>query len=138
MYGPYVRFKNTFVSIPKAEDPLNLSLERAIELVQKKLEDDLKKILRTFPENADVTIQTGRYGPFIKFGKENLKLPTGVGIEEITYDQILEIQSKSAPAKKGSTKKKTTTTKEKSATAVKKAPAKKTSASKSTAKSTKK
>lgn len=140
MYGPYVRFKNTFVSIPKAEDPLNLTIERAIELVQKKLEDDLKKILRTFPENADVTIQTGRYGPFIKFGKENLKLPAGVGIEDITYDQILEIQSKSAPAKKGAAKKKTTTTKEKSASAVKKAPAKKatSTASKSSTKSTKK
>ncbi len=105
MYGPYIRFKNTFVSIPKAEDPLNISIERAIELVQKKVEDDLKKILRTFSENPDVTIQTGRYGPFIKFGKSNLKLPTGVGVEDISYEQILEIQAKSAPATKTSAKK---------------------------------
>lgn len=135
MYGPYVRYKNTFVSIPKAEDPLNISLERAIELVQKKLEDDLKKILRTFTENADVTVQTGRYGPFIKFGKENLKIPTGVSIEELTYDQILEIQSKSAPTKKSSSGKKSAASAEaKPKTAAKKATKPKAAAKKSSTK----
>jgi DNA topoisomerase-1 len=135
MYGPYVRYKNTFVSIPKAEDPLNISLDRAIELVQKKLEDDLKKILRTFTENADVTVQTGRYGPFIKFGKENLKIPTGVSIEELTYDQILEIQSKSAPTKKNSSGKKSAASAEaKPKTAAKKATKPKAAAKKSSTK----
>ncbi len=137
MYGPYVRFKNTFVSIPKAEDPLNITLERAIELVQKKLEDDLKKILKTFPENADVTVQTGRYGPFIKFGKENLKIPAGVNIEEITYEQILDIQSKSTPAKKGSSSKKSSATSEsktKAKTTAKKATKPKAAAKTSTKK----
>jgi DNA topoisomerase-1 len=135
MYGPYVRFKNTFVSIPKSEDPLNISLERAIELVQKKMEDDQKKILRTFAENADVTVQTGRYGPFIKFGKENLKLPAGVSIEELTYEQILEIQSKSAPTKKsGSTKKSAASSENKPKAAAKKATKPKAVAKKSTPK----
>ncbi|MGC6414703.1 MAG: type I DNA topoisomerase [Bacteroidia bacterium] len=103
-FGPYVKHGSLFASIPKTEDPLNLTLERAIELISEKREAEKKKLIKEFEGHPDTQILKGRYGPYIKHGKENLKIPKGVEAENVTIDQILEI-AKAAPAKKKTTKK---------------------------------
>jgi len=103
-FGPYVKHGSLFASIPKTEDPLNLTLERAIELISEKREAEKKKLIKEFEGHPDTQILKGRYGPYIKHGKENLKIPKGVEAENVTIDQILEI-AKAAPAKKKTTRK---------------------------------
>jgi DNA topoisomerase-1 len=90
-FGPYVKHGNLFASIPKNQDPFQITLESAIELIAKKAEADSKKILKTFTENEDVSVQDGRYGPYIKFGKENIKMPKGMAVEDVTYAVIQEL-----------------------------------------------
>lgn len=117
-FGPYVKHKNLFVSIPKSEDPFTLTYERAMALVLKKREDELKKLLRTFDGYEDITIQQGRYGPFIKYGKENLRIPKDKEVETITIQEILELAKTIAPKSTAKGKKapaKTTTAKKKTA-----------------------
>jgi DNA topoisomerase-1 len=110
-FGPYVKHGNLFASIPKNQDPFQITLDSAIELITKKAEADSKKILKTFTENEDVSVQDGRYGPYIKYGKENIKMPKGMAVEDVTYAVIQELAkdivsktSKSAKTSKTATK----------------------------------
>jgi DNA topoisomerase-1 len=119
-FGPYVKHGTLFASIPKAEDPLTLSLERAVELILKKREDEKQKMLKTFEGRDDVSIQKGRYGAFIKYGKENLKIPKDVDYNELTIQDIEKLLSpekasktKKAPAKKATASKTKTASKAK-------------------------
>ena len=51
-----------FVSIPKEESPMDITLERAIELILDKREADAKKVIKLFPENEEVQLLNGRWG----------------------------------------------------------------------------
>tara|TARA_Y100000589_G_scaffold110243_1_gene104812 strand:- start:70975 stop:73290 length:2316 start_codon:yes stop_codon:yes gene_type:complete len=103
-FGPYVKFDKLFVSIPKEEDPMKLTLERAVELIEEKKKAEANKYIKTFPENKDVQVLNGRYGPYIKIGKKNIKIPKDIKPEELTLEQCLELAEK-APAKKKRSKK---------------------------------
>src|SRR5699024_157869 len=72
-YGPYVRHNNAFFSIPKELDPMELTHAQAIEIIEEKRKKDREKIIRVFDENPDARIENGRWGPFIRFGKQNVK-----------------------------------------------------------------
>jgi DNA topoisomerase I len=100
-FGPYVQHGKSFISIPKDEDPMTIVLERAIELIVTKREDDLKKVIKTFDENPNVQLLNGRWGPFLKIGKDNFKLPKGIEAAELSLEECLEIAAnqKSAPKK---------------------------------------
>lgn len=74
-FGPYVRIDNQFVSLPKTENPLQVSLETAISLIEKKREEDRKKELKSFDEDPDLKVLNGRYGPYISYKKQNYKIP---------------------------------------------------------------
>ena len=117
-FGPYVQHDGKFVSL-KEDDPMNIDLERAIELIKEKRIEDEKKMIKTFPENAEMFLLEGRWGPYLKIGKNNFKLPKDVKEEEVkklTYEQCIEISEnqpkktskkrKAAPKKKATTKKK--------------------------------
>lgn len=111
-FGPYVRHDSSFYSIPKGLDPLDVTQEQAIDIIKEKRQKDIEKIIRVFDENPDAQIEKGRWGPFIRFGKQNIKIPKGVEIDSITYDDVLkwaESDAKKTVAKK--TKEKKTTTK---------------------------
>lgn len=125
-FGPYVKHASLFASIPKAEDPFSITLERAIELIDKKREDDKQKMLKTFDGRDDVTIQKGRYGAFIKFGKLNLKIPKDTDYNDLTIVDIEKIAKETEATDKKTGAKRTT----------KKATAKKPAAKKATAKKT--
>lgn len=102
-FGPYIRHKSAFYSLPKGVDPHDVSEEQAIEIIEEKRKKDREKVIRVFEENPDAQIENGRWGPFIRFGKQNLKIPKGTDIESITYADVLkwaEADTKSGGAKK--------------------------------------
>ena len=99
-FGPYVKHDNKFVSIPKEEDPYTIEEDRAIELIREKRKADANKFIKVFDENPDIQVLNGRYGPYIKAGKKNVKIPKGKKPEDLTLEECLELAEKT-PEKKG-------------------------------------
>jgi len=101
-FGPYVRHNNQFVSLAKTDDPYDLSLERAIELIEAKREKEKNSIIRVFEENPDMKILIGRWGPYISYNKNNFKIPKGKKPEELNFDECLKIteDQEKAPKRK--------------------------------------
>lgn len=138
-FGPYVRYANKFVSIPKEESPYDITLERALELVAQKKKEDAEKIIKVF-EDTDIQILKGRYGPYITDGKKNAKIPKDREPESLTLAECEEAIA-NAPAKKGRGGRKKAAPKKAAEkkpaakkAATKKAPAKKAAAKKPAAK----
>ncbi len=77
-FGPYVKHAGKFVSIPKGLSPAHITLDEAVELIEKKRAADANKTLKTFDEDADMLILNGRYGPYIKYKGGNFKIPRTV------------------------------------------------------------
>lgn len=100
-FGPYVRHDGSFVSIPKELDPLSITMEEAIQLIKDKREADAKKHIKTFEENPEIQLLNGRWGPYIKFGKKNYKIPKDVEAETLTYDETIHIIENQPEPKKG-------------------------------------
>ncbi len=98
-FGPYVRYDGKFVSLKKEQDPLTVSEEEAIELIHEKREADANKYIKTFDEDDQVFILNGKYGPYIKFAKKNVKIPKDIKPEDLTYEQCKELAEKT-PEKK--------------------------------------
>ena len=99
-FGPYIRHDGKFVSLKKEQDPLTIGAEEAIELIHEKREADANKYIKTFDEDENVAVLNGRWGPYIKFGKKNVKIPKDKVPEELTYEECKELAEK-APEKKG-------------------------------------
>ncbi len=89
-FGPYIRHNSAFYSLPKGVDPHDVTEKDAIEIIKDKRQKDKEKVIKVFAENPDAQIENGRWGPFIRFGKQNLKIPKGTEIESITYQQVLD------------------------------------------------
>mgnify|MGYP005811480199 CR=1 FL=1 len=90
-FGPYIRHDNKFVSLPKGSDPISITEEEAVQLILEKREADDKKLIRAYAENAEIQILNGRWGPYIKFGKENVKIPKGKDAENLSFAEVTEI-----------------------------------------------
>jgi DNA topoisomerase-1 len=99
-FGPYVLHDKKYVSIPKEDDPYAITLERAVELIQNKRVADANKTIKLFPENPDVQVLNGRFGPYIKAGKKNVKIPKGKEPKELTLEECLTL-AENAPEKRG-------------------------------------
>src|SRR6201996_5839968 len=99
-FGPYVRHNSAFYSLPKDIDPLDLTEERAIELIIDKRKRDAERLIKTFDENPDVKILNGRWGPYIEFGKQNVKIPKGKEPLELTYEECKALADAEAKAPK--------------------------------------
>jgi len=90
-FGPYLRLKNKFYSIPKTDDPLSVTLERAFEIIRAKQEQENNRIIKSFDTDPKIEILNGRYGPYISAGNKNYRLPKGIKPEEITSEEIMKI-----------------------------------------------
>ncbi len=99
-FGPYLKYENLFVSIPKEDDPYTIAEPRAIELIEAKIEAETNKYIKVFDANPDIQVLNGRYGPYIKAGKKNVKIPKDIKPEDLTLEQCMELAEK-APEKKG-------------------------------------
>ena len=74
-FGPYISHNSAFVSLPKEIDPLDVTEEQAIELIEAKRKKDAEKLIKAFDEDPTVKVLNGRWGPYIEFGKQNVKIP---------------------------------------------------------------
>src|SRR5690554_537713 len=108
-FGPYVRWNGLFVSLKKAEgdDPYTVKLDRAIELIEIKKEQEKNKYIKTFEEDKDIQVLNGRYGPYIKMGRRNIKIPKDIEPKDLTLEDCKRI-AEAAPEKKGRGGKKAT------------------------------
>ena len=111
-FGPYIRHGKAYVSVPKDEDPLTVTRERAIELIAEKRQADKNREIKKF-EAEDILVLNGRFGAYITHAGENYKLPKGTVAEELTLEQCQAIIADEANKSKGGTKKKTTRAKKK-------------------------
>lgn len=102
-FGPYIRWNNKFYSIPKHLEPISISLDEAIGLIKEKDEKDANKLIHEWPEQ-EIQVLNGRYGPYIKRGKENYRIPKGVKAESLTLNAVEEIISTNQPTGKGKSK----------------------------------
>lgn len=100
-FGPYIRHDSKFVSLGKEHDPLSITEEEAIELILNKREADAKKHIKTFEEDPEIQILNGRWGPYIKKGKDNFKIPKDKVAEDLGYEETLEIIANQPEKKKG-------------------------------------
>ena len=110
-FGPYIKFGNTYVTLPKTHDPLTVSYEDAIELIEAKRKAEAERIIKSFDEKPELQVLNGRFGPYIAFDGNNYKLPKNVIPAELTLEECIDIVNKQkeggkAPAKRQYTKKK--------------------------------
>src|SRR5690606_15057947 len=86
-FGPYVRHDSSFYSLPKEMDPLSINEQEGIQLIKDKREADAKKHIKSFDENPEIQVLNGRWGPYIKMGKNNFKIPKDKEAETLTYEE---------------------------------------------------
>ena len=102
-FRPYIRYENTYVSIPKTVDPLSVTLEEAEQMLKDKQEAEAKKVIKTFAENPDLQILNGRYGPYIAYQKKNYKIPENVEPADLNLDacfKVIELQKEKSETRK--------------------------------------
>ena len=97
-FGPYVRHAGKFYSLTKDTDPLSCTAEQAIEIIREKRESEEKSLLKSFAEDADLSIRTGRFGPYLKYKTDNYKLPKDVDPTSMSYDDCMKLIAET-PAK---------------------------------------
>ncbi len=105
-FGPYIQHGKIFASIPKEESPMNITFDRAVEIILEKRESDANKLIKTFTEQEDMQLLNGRWGPYLKIGKNNFKLPKDTVAEKLTYDECITISKNQPKGKKKPVKKK--------------------------------
>ena len=95
-YGPYVHYDKLFISIPKGKDPLTLTMDEAIELIEE------KQISSTpIHQWGDVQVLNGRYGAYIHTPEGNYQLPKGTDPAALNEADVRDIIAKSEPIKPG-------------------------------------
>ena len=106
-FGPYVRHAGKFYSLPKDTDPLSCTAEQAIEIILEKRESEEKSLLKSFTEDADLSIRTGRFGPYLKYKTDNYKLPKDVDPTSMSYDDCMKLiaETPAKTARKGAARK---------------------------------
>ncbi|NBP70140.1 MAG: DNA topoisomerase I, partial [Cytophagia bacterium] len=99
-FGPYVLHDKKFVSIPKDDDPYTITGNRAIELIEAKRIADANRLIKSFPEDEEMQVLNGRFGPYIKAGKKNVKIPKGTEPQSLTYAECKALAD-ATPEKRG-------------------------------------
>ena len=92
-FGPYVRHDGKFVSIPKGTDPMAVTLDEAIGLIESKRKAEAERHIKSFDEDADMEVLKGRFGPYIAYQGKNYRLPKEAAerAAELTYDECKQI-----------------------------------------------
>ena len=92
-FGPYVLHNKKYVSLPKGEDPMAVTLEQAVSLITEKRRQEEERHLKTFEEDAKLEVLNGRYGPYIAYDGKNYRMPKAMHdrARELTYAECMEI-----------------------------------------------
>jgi DNA topoisomerase I len=101
-FGPYIKHKDKYFNLKELSVD-EITIDQAIVLIEEKREADKNKFIKEFPdEDPPALIQNGPYGPYIKMGKKNVKIPKDTDPKELTYEQCLALyeEAKKAPKRK--------------------------------------
>ena len=100
-FGPYIMHNKKYVSLPKDENPLTISLETAVALINEKRQQEEQRHLKTFDEDEKMEVLNGRYGPYIAYDGKNYRMPKNLHDKaaELTYEECMDIV-KNAPEPK--------------------------------------
>ena len=103
-FGPYIKHQSEFYSLAKDDDPLTVTLDRAIEIIVEKRKKEDQKTIKTFTGDELIKILNGRYGPYISYEKRNYKIPKGSNPAELTLEDCRKIIKETEPSKNKSVK----------------------------------
>lgn len=90
-FGPYIKHDNKFVSIKKQFDPHTITIDEAIQVIDAKRVSDSEKFIKVFDEDPTYQILNGRWGPYLKAGKKNIKLPKDRDPSSLTFEECVEL-----------------------------------------------
>ena len=102
-FGPYVLHSSKFYALkPATDNPLSITLERAVEIIEAKRDADRKKIIKIFDSEPELQVLNGRWGPYVSYKRENYKIPKTREPSSLTIEDCMNIINESAekPAKK--------------------------------------
>lgn len=105
-FGPYAKYAGAYYSLAKTDDPLSITLERAVEIITEKQKEAQSRIIHEYPEEPTLRVLNGRYGAYISYNKQNFKLPKGTKPEELTLEDCRKIVSETQPTKSAKGRKK--------------------------------
>lgn len=102
-FGPFLKYRDVYVNIPKKYDPENLALEDAFALIDAKLEKEANRYIHKW-DSEGISVENGRWGPFIRFKKKNIKIPkidgekvTSETAADLTLEQVKEFIEAEVP-----------------------------------------
>ncbi|MBR1389061.1 MAG: type I DNA topoisomerase [Prevotella sp.] len=100
-FGPYVLHNRKYTSLPKSEDPMTITLEAAVQLIEQKRQEETKKHIKVFSEDPELEVLNGRYGPYLAYNGKNYRLPKAMHEKaaELTYEECMKV-IESTPVKK--------------------------------------
>ena len=92
-FGPYVMHNKKYVSLPKGEDPMAVTLEASIELIEKKRQQEQQRHIKSFEEDPKMEVLNGRFGPYIAYDGKNYRMPKNLHDKaaELTLEQCMDI-----------------------------------------------
>ena len=92
-FGPYVQHNKQYTSLPKDADPMAITLDEAIRLIQEKRLAEKQKHLKIFLEDEKLEVMNGRYGPYLCYDGKNYRLPKSIHerASELKYEECMEI-----------------------------------------------
>jgi DNA topoisomerase-1 len=92
-FGPYIRHDGTFYSLPKTDDPMEVSIERAIEVIEEKREVEKNRLIQSLGNDKEIQVLNGRFGPYFTCNKVNYKIPKGTDPTTLTHEKCLELMA---------------------------------------------
>lgn len=99
-FGPYLKYGDRNVSLPKGTDPLRVSLDQCMEIIENAASKPEKQIISDFTASG-IQVIAGNYGPYIKFDGGNYRIPKGTDAETLTEDDCKKIIEEGKPTGKG-------------------------------------
>ena len=99
-FGAYVLYDRKYTSLPKDADPMSITLDEALVLIREKQQEDDRKHMKKFTEDAKLEVLNGRYGPYLVYDGKNYRLPKSMHerAAELTYEECMKVIN-AAPTK---------------------------------------
>ena len=96
-FGPYVQHAGKYSSLPKDANPMTVTLDEAVKLIEERRKEETQKHLKIFLEDDKLEILNGRYGPYLTYDGKNYRLPKAMHerAAELKYEECMDIISKS-------------------------------------------